>query len=183
MATQKPSKTVVVDDMTVDLKVPAIAAFWAWMIPGAGHFYQRRYRKAALFSFCVFSIYLLGMLIGGGKVVYAKWDVEEKRWPFLCQVGSGIITFPAVIQAYRNTKNQPLLWNEFMAPPTAQRLSEWNRELASGFDIGTLYTMVAGLMNYLIIFDAFFGPLPMPVDSSGKGKKTSSPPKDDAPTG
>jgi hypothetical protein len=70
-----------------------------------------------------------------------------------------------------------------MAPPTAQKLSEWNRELASGFDIGTLYTMVAGLMNYLIIFDAFFGPLPMPADSSGKGKKSKDSSKDDTPTG
>jgi len=74
MSTEPRTKTVVVDGITIDLKIPALAAFWAWLIPGAGHFYQRRYRKAALCSLCIFSTYFLGMIVCGGKVVYATLD-------------------------------------------------------------------------------------------------------------
>lgn len=52
-----------------------------------------------------------------------------------------------------------------MAPPPGPTggngesvLSMWHAELGHGFDVGTLYTLVAGLLNYLIIFDAFAGP-------------------------
>lgn len=168
MSAEPSSKTVTVDGITVDLKIPAVAAFWAWVIPGAGHFYQRRYRKAALFSLCIFSTYFLGMIIGGGKVVYAKWDNEEKRWPFACQVGAGAVTFPAMLQAYRESKRQSVLWNGFMAPPNRFKLSEWNKDYAAAFDLGTLYTMVAGLMNFLVILDAYFGPMPLPTPATAK---------------
>ncbi len=177
MSAIQTSRTVVVDDVKIDLKIPAVAAFWAWLIPGAGHYYQRRYRKSLLFALCIILTYLMGMILGGGKVVYAKWDGEEKRWPFLCQIGAGAITFPAVIQAYRKTKRQEPILGGFMAPPDARTLSNWNKDLAAGCDIGTLYTMVAGLMNFLVIFDAYLGPLPMPVDNKGKSRE-----KDEATT-
>lgn len=168
MSAEPQSNKVIVDGITIDLKIPAVAAFWAWLIPGAGHLYQRRYRKAALFSLCVFSTYFLGMVIGGGKVVYAKWDMDEKRWPFCCQIGAGAVTFPAVLQAYRETKRQSVLWNGFMAPPNRFKLSDWNKEYAAAFDLGTLYTMVAGLMNILIVLDAYFGPMPLPAPAQNK---------------
>jgi|694.fasta_scaffold00104_17 hypothetical protein len=178
MSTEPRTKTVVVDGITIDLKIPAVAAFWAWLIPGAGHFYQRRYRKAALFSLCIFSTYFLGMIVGGGKVVYAKWDNEEKRWPFCCQLGAGAVALPAVLQSYRQSNRQTLLWNGFMAPPNRFTLSEWNKEYAAAFELGTLYTMIAGLMNILVIFDAFFGPMPLPVPTA-KNKTNKGEP--DAP--
>jgi hypothetical protein len=174
MSAEQPSRSVVVDGMTIDLKLPAVAAFWAWLIPGAGHFYQKRYRKAALFSLCIFSTYILGMIIGGGKVVYAKWDIEEKRWPFVCQAGAGVITFPAVLQAYRQSNKQSVLWKGFMAPPDKNKLSDWNEELAAAFDLGTLYTMVAGLMNILVIFDALLGPMPIPIATKTKSGDNGS---------
>jgi hypothetical protein len=176
MSAELSSKTVTVDGITIDLKIPAVAAFWAWLIPGAGHFYQRRYRKAALFSLCIFSTYFLGMIVGGGKVVYAKWDMEEKRWPFICQAGAGAVTIPAMIQAYRESKRQTTLWNGFMAPPNRFKLSEWNKDFAAAFDLGTLYTMIAGLMNILVVLDAYFGPMPLPAPTATKKQADKSDP-------
>mgnify|MGYP001765665878 CR=1 FL=1 len=37
-----------VDKIEIDLRQPTVAAILAWLIPGAGHLYQRRYFKAAL---------------------------------------------------------------------------------------------------------------------------------------
>jgi hypothetical protein len=38
-------------------------------------------------------------------------------------------------------------------------LSVWQRRLGRFFDIGTLYTMLAGLLNLLVIYDAWAGPM------------------------
>jgi hypothetical protein len=69
------------------------------------------------------------------------------------------------------------LFGGFMsAPRGAADLDRWNFETASGFDMGTLYTMIAGLLNILVIFDAFAGPLPPPIPrpSKKKGKATAA---------
>ena len=37
-------------------------------------------------------------------------------------------------------------------------LGQWHSELEHRFEIGTLYTVIAGLLNLLAIYDAFAGP-------------------------
>lgn len=44
-------------------------------------------------------------------------------------------------------------------PATSQQLSLWHLQLGRFFDIGTLYTMLAGLLNLLVIYDAWAGPM------------------------
>ncbi|MEM7557629.1 MAG: DUF6677 family protein, partial [Planctomycetota bacterium] len=51
--------------------------------------------------------------------------------------------------------------------------------------MGTLYTMIAGLLNILVVFDAYAGPLPPPVpkkkgDPESEDEEKSSA-KDDPP--
>ncbi len=53
----------------------------------------------------------------------------------------------------------------FMAPPAGEIdprnndvLGQWNIEMKHLFEIGTLFTVVAGLLNLLAIYDAFCGP-------------------------
>jgi hypothetical protein len=55
------------------------------------------------------------------------------------------------------------------------QLGYWNYQLGSYFDLGTVFTMIAGLLNVLAIWDAWGGPaLPPPKsddsDKSGKAK-------------
>jgi hypothetical protein len=40
-----------------------------------------------------------------------------------------------------------------------EQLSIWQRRLGRWFEIGTLYTVLAGLLNLLVVFDAFAGPI------------------------
>lgn len=67
------------------------------------------------------------------------------------------------------------MWNGFMAPPldTPQtwvddsgreskqpnQLAKWTVEMHPRFEIGTIYTVIAGLLNVLVICDAYAGPL------------------------
>jgi hypothetical protein len=78
---------------------------------------------------------------------------------------------------------QPLFGDNFMRPPydaplpgTAgfesvdetdhsnmvqhpDELAKWNYDLGDYFEIGTVFTVIAGLLNILAIYDAYGGPL------------------------
>lgn len=164
-AENRDSNIVMADGEALDLRSRHLAAFLAWLIPGAGHYYQRRYFKSAIFSICIFSSFVLGMFMSGGRCVYASWNETEKRWQYVLQAGVGLPAMPAAIQAWRARNNEPpLVSNSFMTgPKSTVDLDNWNERTASGFDMGTLYTMVAGLLNVLVVFDAWAGPLPPPT--------------------
>ncbi|QDU77837.1 hypothetical protein Pan97_49160 [Bremerella volcania] len=155
----------------VDLKNPTTAIFLAWLIPGAGHLYQGRRGKGILFLVCILSIYFLGLSMGGGRVVYAKWDNEEKRLPLICQLGVGLPTLPALAQSLLvRQKMEPIEIGgvRIMAPPIDGEMAELHRTYGYLFEMGTLYTMIAGLLNVLVIYDAGAGPVWMVPDSEKK---------------
>ena len=163
------------EKIKVNLKDPVLAAFLAWLVPGLGHFYQGRLAKGALFLITILGTFVAGVYLGGnselgwGRVVYASWREGDKRLPFLCQIGVGLPSMPALIQANRVRNNRPPFLNGFMAPPADERrlegqdgqptLSRLNKELHRFFELGTVYTMVAGLLNVLAIYDALSGPV------------------------
>jgi len=169
----------------VNLRRPEVAAFWAWFWPGAGHLYQRRYAKGMLFMICILSTYFYGLALGGGHSVYASFTDSDRRWQYICQVGVGLPALPAVVQSYRVIRlNKPPLFADFMAPPHPvdtdhlDILATWHRRYP--FEMATLYTMVAGLLNVLAIYDAYAGPMTGPPPDEEKKKKRPPPKNEDA---
>lgn len=159
-------KTEFVDeDPPVVLRSPGLAALLAWLVPGAGHWYQRRYGKAVLFAACVLGTFFYGMAIGNGHVVYASWNRTDFRWQYVCQLGVGLPAMPALVQSRRVMRDKEPLFADVLAPPRQpvrpndrDHLADWHLDLSWRFDLGTLYTMVAGLLNILAVFDAYSGP-------------------------
>ncbi len=162
----------------VDLKDPTLAALLAWLIPGLGHLYQGRTAKAILYFVCIMGTFWYGVYLGGsnelgwGRTVYFSWRAGDKRLPYLCQVGVGLAAFPALIQANRVRDGKDPLWNYFMAPPELESdyddpddrkppytLDTLHAKLHRFFELGTVYTMVAGLLNVLAVYDAWGGPV------------------------
>lgn len=166
----------------IDLHEPWLAALLAWVLPGLGHLYQGRTGKGLLFFICVLGTFVYGMYLGGGKVVYASAPGEPQyRWQYWCQLGIGAPAMPALIQRHRRLKGRQPLWqsakhpNGFMAPPIQQpvktrddsnRISwqpneqaKWIVDLHPRSELGTVYTVIAGLLNLLVICDAYAGPL------------------------
>ncbi|MEM9411177.1 MAG: DUF6677 family protein, partial [Planctomycetota bacterium] len=88
------------EDVVVELRDPYWAAFLAWLWPGAGHFYQRRYGKGFLFMICILGTFFYGMGLGRGRVVYASFKPGDFRWQYVCQIGAGAVALPAIPQAY-----------------------------------------------------------------------------------
>jgi hypothetical protein len=120
------------EPLEIELKEPWLAALLAWMIPGLGHLYQGRTGKGLLFFICVLGTFVFGMWIGDGKVVYASTANEEPwRWP----------------DSFDRDTIQP---NE---------LARWTIEQHPRYELGTVYTVIAGLLNILVICDAYAGPL------------------------
>ncbi len=172
--------TVTVDGQIIDLRQPGLAAFWGWLWPGAGHFYQRRYTKGVLFMVCILSTYFFGLAMGGGHVVYASWRPGDKRWQYFCQLPVGLPALPAIVQARRVKQGRAPLLNGIMAPPHAgpvdgevDELAKWHKEYSLMFDLGTVYTMIAGLLNVLAIYDALCGPA-LPIVSKKQDSQDST---------
>lgn len=161
----------------VELKDPTLAAVLAWLLPGLGHLYQGRTGKAILFFVCIMGTFVYGLYLGGnsrvgwGRVVYFSFTKEDQRLPFLCQIGIGLPAMPAVIQASRVRSGKTVLFDGFMAPPRGTNdpvvdgrpmqptLDELNKDLDHYFELGTVYTMIAGLLNVLAVYDAWGGPV------------------------
>ncbi|MDA8743039.1 hypothetical protein N9N28_00270 [Rubripirellula amarantea] len=184
-----PDNTIDVDGQIVDLKNRGLAAFLAWLVPGLGHLYQGRKTKGWIFFVCIISAWILGFALGGGHVVYASWVPGDKRWHYILQSGVGAAALPALVQGNKMRKAtvngrtsaayEPL-WGGFMAPPMrpvieneADEVSAWYARRGAGYEMGTWYTVIAGLLNILVIYDAFGGPLAIPI--SGRKRDESDP--------
>jgi TM2 domain-containing membrane protein YozV len=155
-------------DETIELKDPIVAALLGWLVPGMGHLYQGRTAKGLLFMICILSTFFYGLFLSDGRAVYASWTDWDRRLPYLCQVGVGLPALPALAQTYLVRSGKAPLFGGIMAPPaTMGELNDWYRELHRYFELGTVYTMIAGLLNVLAIYDAFGGP----VQLVAEGKK------------
>lgn len=104
------------------------------------------------------------------------------RWPFACQLGIGTVAMPAILERSRYRAGQgPSLGGAFYPPRTGERaakgppiesidsagnavihpdeLAKWHYDLGFYFELGTAYTVIAGLLNVLAVYDAHAGPL------------------------
>jgi len=194
------------DGSTIDLRNPALAALLSWLVPGLGQLYQGRTTKGSLFMASLLTALVVGLWLGGGRVVYASWRPGETRLAFLGQAGIGAVAVPAVLQSMRlsGPARQPYFASPWFAPPlrpgqfvsaayaervlsrepgleanafaerppfkqcAIDQLSVWHERLGRGFDIGTLYTVLAGMLNLLVVYDAWAGPLREASDAKGK---------------
>ncbi len=187
-------------EVVIDLKDPRLAAFLAWLVPGLGHFYQGRNAKGFLFLVCILGTFLYGLYIGDGRVVYASTPSILTRWQYLFQLGVGLPATPALVQRARMEDGKgplPLL-GDLMRPPRMKgefdstdlsnhqvrhpdEVAKWNHDSADMFEMGTVYTIVAGLLNLLVICDAFGGPLVILPPEDKKKKPDDG--KNDAKSG
>jgi TM2 domain-containing membrane protein YozV len=117
------------------------------------------------------------MLSKKGWEEIARNSYQDFRIHSYAQAMVGIPAFPMILQSRIGPKpvNEQFLWG-FMAPPPIGNpgdgnpdwLSKWNNEDSASFDLGSLYTAIAGLLNLLVIFDAYAGPMPIPIGQSKK---------------
>jgi uncharacterized protein DUF6677 len=166
------------ETLEVELRNAPVAALLAWLWPGAGHIYQGRTGKGLLFMICILSTWFFGLALAYGHSVYASNTTIARQLVFGCQLGAGLPAAPALLQAAYLRNHPTPLWGGFMAPPNEvgkDELSDWSFKYGAQLDMGVLYTMIAGLLNVLAVFDAYGGPLvPAPEEQKSAKKKSDS---------
>ncbi len=168
----------------VDLKNPCIAGFLALLFPGLGHIYQGRIGKGLIFSVCILGLFFYGVFlssghdVGWGRSVYCNWQPNDKRYFFFAQMFVGLPAAPALIQSYIVQSGAAPILNGLMAPPCATEQAEpktnytfheIRKALNKNFELGTIYAVIAGLLNLLVVFDAIGGVVVEPDKSKANG--------------
>lgn len=112
-----------------------LAGGLAWAIPGAGHFYQGHQIRGLLLGGAVFFMYLIGWLLGGH--LYGLHNVSETgflAYVFgFCDLGTGLFYLLSLASNIALEDHSQLATSEY----------------------GDRFMMVAGLLNYLCMLDAF----------------------------
>jgi hypothetical protein len=102
-----------------------------WVLPGLGHFLQRRWGRGAVLAGSVFAMFLLGLAMHGKLYRYTPGDlVSTAAW--LANLGAGGLYFLASLLGY-----------DVPEPATASA------------DYGTKFLLTAGLLNMLVMLDAY----------------------------
>jgi hypothetical protein len=197
------------DSPSIDLKDPILAAVLAWLVPGLGHWYQGRRAKAVLFFVCIMGLFSYGVYLGGGdrvdqtgqkrflgygRAVYLSTRNDDLRLYYISQIGVGLPAFPALFQAYQLNHHRAVILSGFMAPPRPVQAPfddpkdpnygqptahDLNYLLNRDFELATIFTAVAGLLNVLVIYDAWAGPVIMqpPARKEEKEEKEEEEPE------
>ncbi len=108
---------------------PFAAAVLGWIVPGLGHLVLGRRKKALLFFVLIVGLFLAGWLASGRENVF----FQSGRWHALVQLGIGPIMY--LVSLFGKIPEPKLTSMPY-------------------FEIATLYTMVAGLLNVLVVMDA-----------------------------
>lgn len=113
---------------------PWLIGFLAWLVPGLGHFLQGRVLRGVISALTILVMFFLGVTIGGH--LYGLSETGEGLLSSLfglCDMGSGLL--------YLLSRVAGLAVNE----RPEQATSEY----------GSVFLMVAGLLNLILALDAF----------------------------
>jgi hypothetical protein len=109
----------------------------AWAVPGAGHAIQKRWLRALFLGGSVWAMFLTGLWLGGH--LYAVSGKEHgfaallQLLPMIANFGSGLLYLVCWATNIGFTDNAQLVTYEY----------------------GNTFLLVAGLLNYLAMLDAF----------------------------
>jgi hypothetical protein len=112
----------------------------AWAVPGAGHFLQGRWIRGAIIAAAVGGMFLTGLIFGGHLFGLGGGGEGANRLlqlpPMIANLGTGFLYL--------------LCW----ASDTGFAETAEYARLAT-FEYGNTFLLVAGLLNYLAMLDAF----------------------------
>ena len=110
---------------------PLLAGVLAWLVPGAGHLFLKRGRRALLFFILVIVCLVIGCKLQGN--LYSP--IAGQPLTLLATLGSMGMGIPYFGLRY---------------------LLDYHGEInAAGFEYGTAFILTAGLMNLLLVLDAW----------------------------
>ena len=162
------------------------AAFLSYLIPGLGQFAQGRFSKSLLFFVGVYGLFFYGMALGQWHNVYLADTARQvpgrarltslaidlyNRPQFVGQFWIGAAAWPAIyhywndppvnsIEHRRMADNLDNVswWKRFQFALPEDQINRLQRDGDKRWDLGWVYTVIAGVLNVLVILDALAGP-------------------------
>jgi hypothetical protein len=110
---------------------PVVAVLSAWLVPGLGHVYLKRHLRGLAFFVLVIASLLLGCKLEGNLYMV----VPGEPLSILATLGSMGMGFPYFLLRYA--------------------LHYQGNVMGAGYEYGTAFLLTAGLMNLLLVLDAW----------------------------
>jgi uncharacterized protein DUF6677 len=171
-------------------KLDPFAALLSYLVPGLGQIYQGRTAKGLLFLVSLYVLFFYGMWLGSFKNVYLPHtdrrqntffndpplgDVEN-RLHFVGQFFIGMAAWPAIVQ-YSSDPNadQHSFLGTWQRAPKEDELNQLQRNGNKHWDLGWVYTVIAGVLNILVIYDALAGPAVREAAGASAGSREKVP--------
>jgi len=126
-----PSRKEAITQTQPITTMAVVAPALAWLIPGAGHLIQKRWIRGFLLMGSVVSMFVLGLLMQGRVYQPNGGDILDILG-FIGDVGAGGLYI-------------------------LSRINEWGHVIVAHAtaDYGTKYIIVAGLLNFICVADAY----------------------------
>jgi len=153
-----------------------LAGFLSYLVPGLGQISQGRIGKGLLFLVCLYFLFFFGQYLGGWRNVYVTdgapapghaqqgrgglLEAVADRARFFAQFWIGMAAWPAIVQHFADNpldKEHAVLGN-YQRRPSEKELNTQIRDSDKSPDLGWMYTVIAGVLNILVIYDALAGP-------------------------
>lgn len=107
------------------------ACFFAWLFPGGGHLFLKRWGRGVIFFLLIIGMFLLGIFLKG-----KLYSISEGSFlSLLAALGDLGIGLPYFIAKYGGLTSPDIT--------------------SFAFNYGTTFLIVAGLLNLLLILDAY----------------------------
>ena len=122
----------------------------AWLLPGAGHFYLGRRRRSLAFLGIVLATYLFGLGLDG-RAYLADREHPLTALATFANVGIGPLDL-----LQRHATYDRFVWQLPAGPEREPLLAAMRARVRSQYsDYGSAFLLTAGLMNLLLILDAY----------------------------
>lgn len=179
----------------VTVRVDPLAALFSYLIPGLGQIIQGRVGKGLLFLFSLYGLFFYGMYLGQWSNVFLGDTAREphpmqmprglanlwNRVPFAGQVWIGAASWPALYHYWQDPPGEergPIdtprdFFTKFQKPLTERELNDLQRDGDKRWDLGIIYTVIAGILNILVIYDALAGPAFVSPDPGPKDRPSA----------
>lgn len=164
-----------------------IPGLLSYLVPGLGQVWQGRVAKGVLFFVCIYTLFFYGMYLGtgtafvDGKPYHVSGSVYlpqtrnnpfnlppfaadlYNRPQFAGQFWVGVAAWPALWQylnfdALEDDKGGNRLLGKFERQPREEDLNAVQTAGDKRMDLGWVFTVIAGVLNIMVIYDALAGP-------------------------
>ena len=169
-----------------------LGGFLSFLVPGLGQIMQGRVTKGLMFLVLLLTLFHVGHALGNYQNVYlpppdaqaagqpspnlgqALYNsVISQRLPFAGQIWIGVAAWPALFQYFEKPipgeDRWPFLKTYMKAPgnnpnvtPNETQVNNFIRDSDKMPDLGLICTIIAGVLNILVIYDAYAGPAFLP---------------------